>query len=409
MKPKTLILLATAAAVAGLLALFFSRSGATASKAPAGVGERVLRDFPLNDVTRIRIASAEGEAVVERGESGWVVPAREGYPASFDQVSRLLRKVWETKVVQTVAAGPSALGRLQLLAPGQGENAPAPGQTGTLLEFFDAGGKLLGSLIIGKESVSGDADSPWTLGGSGRFVLNPARPDRVVVVAESFSDAQPRVRDWLDRDFFAIQKARSITVTNAEGATAWKASRASEADQFALEDAPKDREADPNKLSPLSTLLAYPRIEDVAGKNPAAEGAGLDKPVKAVIETFDGFTYNLSVGAPGPDSTRHLTLAVSASLPEKRNAPEGESEEDKKRLDEEFEARVKTLREKLDKEKKFEGWVFLVPETQVADLLKSSADFLKPKEEKAQEPVSAATPPVSAPAPEPKKTPAKKK
>lgn len=423
MRTKQLVILIATAALLGVAALVFNRTGASPGKPPAGVGERLLRDFPLNDVARIRVASAEGEAIVRRGETGWEVPARENYRANFDQISRLLRKVWETKIVQMVAAGPSAHGRLRLLAPGGGDGRKAE-ETGTLLEFFDEGGKLLASLILGKESPTGETDNPWMMGSAGRFVLDPRQPERVAVVAETFPEAQIRVRDWLDHDFFSAQKPRSVTVTKLDGAVLWKASRENDAAPFALEGVPAGREADPNKLSPLSTLLAYPRLEDVAGKNPAPETAGWDKGVRAMIETFDGFVYEITVGGEGADATRHLKLSVSASLPEKREAKEGESEDEKKRLDEEFAARMKTLREKLEKEKRFEGWVFLVPQTQVADLLKSAEEFLKPKEEPKPEgaaegaktggektggkdEVSAVTPPVSAP--EGKKTGSKKK
>ncbi len=398
MKPKLLIPLVVVAVLTGILALFFSRSGASPTKAQAGVGERLLPNFPLNDVARIRVASEDNEAVVERTIDGWVVPAKSSYPADFDQVSDLLRKVWEAKVVQIVQAGPSAHGRLKLLAPGKGESAPNPDQVGTLLEFFDTTGKLVGSLILGKESSSGDNTTSWQMGGGGRFVLDPSKPDRVALIPESFTEADPNVRQWLSDDFFSIQKARSIVVTNAEGTEAWRVQRENETGQFALENIPEGREVDTNKLSSLSTLLAYPRIEDVVNRDASPESNGLEKPLKAVIETFDGFIYEISVGATGPRATRHLALKVSANIPDKRDVPEGESEEDKKRLDDEFSARVKNLQEKLQKEKKFEGWVFLVPETQVTDLLKTTTDFLKPLEEKKEEnvePSSETAPPTS--------------
>ena len=63
---------------------------------------------------------------------GWLGGAeRADYPANFEQVSRLLQKIWNLKPVQTLQVGPSQLGRFELVEPANGAKG------GTLFELKD--------------------------------------------------------------------------------------------------------------------------------------------------------------------------------------------------------------------------------------------------------------------------------
>jgi hypothetical protein len=96
-----------------------------------------LVSLPINDVTKVTITQPTGQLnLVKKGDL-WVVAERDDYPANYEMVSSLIRKVWELKPVQQVDVGPSQLGRLELLDPGKGSNA------GTLVDFKDAQGKSL--------------------------------------------------------------------------------------------------------------------------------------------------------------------------------------------------------------------------------------------------------------------------
>ena len=70
---------------------------------------------------------------------------RSDYPADFEKVAGLLRKLWELHAAQDVEVGPSQLGRLQLLEPGSDPNS------GTLINLKDDSTKVLGSLLLGKK------------------------------------------------------------------------------------------------------------------------------------------------------------------------------------------------------------------------------------------------------------------
>jgi hypothetical protein len=111
-------------------------------------GQRVVKDFPLNDVAQLRIRQAAGEVNLARGEEGWTVKERYNYPANFSEISEFLRKVWELKPVQDVEAGASQYGRLELVSPADNSSAT---NSGTLVEFKDAKGSALKSIVLGKK------------------------------------------------------------------------------------------------------------------------------------------------------------------------------------------------------------------------------------------------------------------
>ena len=115
---------------------------------------------------------------------------------------------------------------------------------------------------------------------------------------------------------------------------------------------------------------------DVMDPTAKPETTGLDKPSTATIETFDGFTYTLKIGKLSNDKYP-VTFSIDATLPSQRTSSPNEKAEDKKKLDNEFSARKKTLEEKLAKEKKFEGRPFLLNKYSVAQLLKNRSELVK--------------------------------
>jgi hypothetical protein len=75
-------------------------------------------------------------------------------------------------------------------------------------------------------------------------------------------------------------------------------------------------------------------------------------------------------GAPAASDDVLLTVSVSADLPKERKKEENEKPEDAKSKDEAFTTRIKTLTEKLEKEKAFAGLTFLVSKSTLDPLLK---------------------------------------
>jgi hypothetical protein len=316
------------------------------------------------------------------------VKERADYPASFQEVSELLRKLWELKTVQDVKVGPSQLPRLELIEPGKGDKA------GTLVQFLGADGKLLSAVLVGKKHLRKSDGGDMGFGGAaegfpvGRYV-KPANGEKVSLVSETLDEVDPKPERWLLKDFIKIENPKSIAVS---GPQTWTVSRENATAEWKLADAKPEEKLDTGKVSPLSSVFASANFNDVLAPDAKIE----DPTTTATIETFDGFRYELKIGKPNGDNYPVL-VKVEGNFSKERTPGKDEKPEDKTRLDGEFVVKQKQLDEKLAKEKKMEGRAYLVAKFTVDPLLKERSGLLpdKPAEPVAPAPAPGAAPPVS--------------
>lgn len=393
-KQHVIGLIAVAAVLAG--AVWFLNRGSERSwrESSSAAGGKVL-DLPINDVGLIAIATSSGKVNLARKNDAWVVQERGDYTAAFDRVSNLLRKVWDLKTVQEVKAGESQFQRLELTDPPQG--------TGAKLDFKDKDGKQLGTLLIGKKYMrqgGGGAPGPNEY-PAGRYVM-AAGSTRVSLVSEMFDDVDAKPESWLSRDFVKIENPSAITLLGTSEPQKWKLVRENPTAEWKLDRGAPNEKVDQTKVSPMASSLASLNFADVyTGNNSPAE-TGLDKPATIAVETFDHFNYLLKSGKE-IGSNQPVTVDVSAQLAAPRTPAPNEKPEDKQKLDDEFNTKQQQLRDKLVKEKKFEGRIFLIPKATIDQLLKDRAALLAqstPTPSPAapmQSPPSVTTSPVAAP------------
>jgi len=148
-----------------------------------------------------------------------------------------------------------------------------------------------------------------------------------------------------------------------------------------------------------------PSFTDVRPASTSPDETGLNDPFQIRIKAFDGFNYDLLLGKQGPDKTRYIQLRVSADLPSVRTPDPKESQEDKKKKDEEFDKRSADLKRRLEKEKRFEKWVFLVPDWSLEQMLKRRNEIVS-KASPSPSPAGATPSPISStPSPRPEASP----
>jgi hypothetical protein len=380
-----LLLLVGGLGYAGYLSFQGSRES-WSQKGTGGAGTKVVT-FPINDVTQVQIKDATAEVNLVKGDD-WTVKERADYPANFDQVSELLRKLWDLKTVQEVKAGPSQHPRLNLVQPGEGDSA------GTLVDLKDKEGKSVASLVLGKKhmSNSGGGDDPGF--ATGRYVLPLGDKARVSLVSETFDQYEPKPERWLRRDFVKVENPKTITLNSPDAKMRWSATRESTTGEWKLADAKGDEKLDASKVSMFGSAFASPSFKDVVAPGTKPEETGLDQPTTLKIETFDGFTYAMEIGKV-KDEALPVKLAISATLKKERTPGKDEKPEDKTKLDDEFKAALKKLEDKLAAEKKFESRTYLVEKFTLDSLLKERSALLPD-----------AKPDPATPAPGPPPTPA---
>lgn len=355
-------------------------------------GQKLLKDVSttaINDVAHITIRQATNSVNLVRSNETWTVQERGGYPANFGTISETLKKLWEMKITRPVEVGPSRLPQLKLT---KGD--------GTLVEMKDEKGKTISSLLLGLQPTKDTPnDSPFGGGGSfpsGRYVMRGDDVKSVALIADPLSNIEPKPEDWLNKDWFKVEKPKAISVVSTNATNSWKLVRETESGEWKLADAKPGETVDSGKTSGLNYVLSSPSFNDVL-VDPKPEKIGLDKATTATIETFDGFKYTFKLGKAEGDNYA-LQMTVAGDFLKERTPGKDEKKEDKEKLDKEFADKRKQHQEKLKNEKQFEKWTYLVSNWTVDNLLKPRTDFLAEKKEEPK-PATNAAPSSATPAP----------
>jgi Domain of unknown function (DUF4340) len=386
MKRKQAYLLLVVALVLAIAGTVFQMRQSSAWKREKG-DRQIYSNLAINDVTKVRVQSGKESLTLQRSGDVWQVAERYGYPADFAKIRELLRSIWELKYVRALEVGPSQFGRLQLLPPGQGD------QSGTEIDLLGTADKKIASLILGKKPSSTES-AP----GSGRFVFNPEHKNQVYLIDETFPSLDPlNPSNWLNKKFVDTQKLRSVVRGSVGNTLGWKVNRKDEHADWELQDAATNESLEKENANPLSSLSIS--VQDVRPENAPVSETGLQQPLVAELETFDGFHYQLGIGGAGPEQSHFLRVKVSANLPTARTPGPNETPEEKTKKDDEFNKQLEQLKIRLANEQKLEHWVFLVSDWSLEPLLKARADFVKKAEPSPTPQVSSPTPAVSLPAP----------
>lgn len=372
------VLLVLVVVVGAAAWLMHQRNQTSWQSGGAKLGQKLLGDLPVNDVAQIIIKSGTNELHLAKQEGTWRVRERSDYPANFSEISGLLLKLADLKAVQSEEVGPSQLSRYQLLPPGPSTN------TATLVEFKDQNGKNLKSLLLGKphlrkpERRSGMDEFGSAGWPDGRYVVLGAGAKTVALVSDPLTQIEPKPEQWLNKDFFKVGKAKTVSVEFPATTNSWKVTRDTESAEWKLADAKADEKLDSSKVSGLNYALSSPSFNDVLPPDTKPEQTGLDKPTVITLETFDNFTYTLKVGTKTSDAYP-LMISVAANLAKERTPGKDEKAEDKDKLDKEFKENLKKLEEKLAQEQAYAKWIYLVSSWSLDSLLKERTQILEEK------------------------------
>ena len=250
------------------------------------------------------------------------------------------------------------------------------------------------------------SDNARGAAASGRFVYNPAVKDRVDLVSESFFSVDPvTIGSWLDKTFIVPGELKEVEQVAWSNNPGWKVVRDDPKGDWILQNPQPGETLEKSFAQSLSNFS--PGFADVRPASISPDETGLKDAFQVRIKAFDGFNYGLLLGKQAPDKTRYVQLHVSADLPSVRTPDPKESSEDKQKKDEEFDKRNADLKQRLEKEKRFEKWVFLLPEWGIEVMLKRRNEIVS-KASPSPVPEKAASPtlsPVSTPAPAPETSP----
>jgi hypothetical protein len=333
----------------------------------AKIGAKVLPDLKAADATEIRLKDDKNEVTLVSKGGSWSVKERGGYPAEVGEISELLAKLVEAKIVQSEAVGASLYPRLNLGEPGKDKEG-----TGTLLELKDKTGKQIAQLIFGKVSLKKDPGNPLpnAVDGvpAGRYMIAPGKIQSVVVVSDPFANVDAKAGRWLAKNFFKADRIKTLTV--GEGAAQWKITRELEYSQWKF--AAGAGQLDPSAAVGAVNALGQLAFSDVST---VAKVDG-DKITTIVAETFDNLTYTIKV-AKQKTGDDYLFNFVLTGEPPKTRVPEKDEKPDEiARRAKEYVDTLKRLEARAQFEKILGQWVYVMPGKSLEPLLKDRAQMV---------------------------------
>lgn len=336
----------------------------------AKIGARLFPELKISDVAKMRLQDSAGEATLVLKDKVWRVEQRGGYPADFAEISGLILKLLDVKIVQSETVGASLHPRLNLLAPGKDVKEGA----GTLVELSDASGKVLASMVLGKVSLKKDPMNPLPNAKdgvpAGRHVLVAGRGDTVAVVSDPLEKAVAAPGAWVAKDFFKADRIRSLHLAG-EGVSSWKIARDEEWGQWKFA-------AGGGALNPSAAVTVTNALGNLAFSDVVIDDkAGTEKVAVLTAETFDNLTYTVKL-SPLANGDFVLRYTVAGAPPKTRKPEANEKAEDAAKRDKEFADNLQRLEARVMLEQARSQWAYVLPAKSAASLLLKREQMVVP-------------------------------
>lgn len=347
------VLVLLLAVLGGGALLIRGQQGAQQPALTAALGQPLLKDLKAADVASVSIRAPAGTLTLSRKDDRWTIVERADYTADIEKVRDFVVKAIELKIGQSEPIGEKDRARLNLDA------------SGTVVEFKSTDGKTLAAMNVGRKYFKSEPANPERALGDGRFVMVPGNDAQVFIVSDPLAQASIKSADWVSRTGFQAEKVKSLEVTYADGGS-WNIERSGDNADWKLDGLKPGEKLEVTRANSASYSLSNIDIVDVLPKSTKDETTGLDKPVVAVAQTFDGLTYTLRIGKLTDDSNYHVKVSVAGEP-----RPEGKDADE----------RAKKFAERLPREKALEGHVLLVAKNKLEDVLKKRPELLETRDE----------------------------
>lgn len=342
----------------------------------------------INDVARVEVRTRNAGVTLTQQGDGWVIENSGGYPALFEKVKASIVGMAQLRVLEGKTRNPSLYSRLGV------KDVDDEDSKSILITLKDREGKIMGSIIVGKDRLTRTGTGPPAL-----YVRKADTPQALLV--EGDLDIDATVTSWLNPDIVDIAsgRVREVTVEHPDGNQVTISRASTDEKDYTLTDIPDGMKLKSQvALNSLATALEEFRLDDVDARSnlpPASES------VVTTVMTFDGFIATITTRDVDTKSYSTFEFAfdesavpaieaddVPASEGDISAAPKGpgkntevpNEEKTRHRLKskEEVEQEVATLNEVLS------DWAFVIPEFKIAILTKHLDDLIKPLESEAK-------------------------
>ncbi len=337
-----LILVVLLALLGGAALVFYYQDRGRQAGNVGTLGQPVLKDLKAAEIAAIRIVEPKAALSVQRKGERWVIAERADFPADAGKVREFVLQALSLKIGQSEPVGEKDRARLNLDA------------SGTQVEFADAEGKTLATLIVGRKYFKRDVEDPDKARADGRFVALPGEPATVYLVSDPLAQASARSAQWIDRSSFRVEKVKTLELRYPDGG-GWRIERDADNAEWRLAGARAGEKLDVSRANAASYSLSLLELADVAAPQAKQNEAmtGLDKPTSIEATTLDGLAYSIKVGKPEGDNL-YVSFTSSGKRKEDTDA---------------------------ERRKLLSAYVLLVPKSKLEDTLKRRAELLEKPDE----------------------------
>lgn len=383
MNKKTIIFMLVVTLVLFVISFYVFREDEKSWKKTEKDTSLIPESLDVNKVAHISISNSDETVSLFKDAGIWKVKERLSYPADFSKISEALMKLGQVKIVQTIKAGKSQFGRMDLLNPLQ--NKDNKSQTGVQIQLYDKNKKLMETITLGKEHFYNN-ETGRSIGMNypdGRYVL-VASYNQPVLISDTLSSISTSPSSWLDKDFLKIENLKSIQYESIDKNKNWIISRENKDADFILHNIPNDQQANKSEISSVTSAFNYFNFNDIyTAESDISDKDKFDKTASLKLKSFDGLSYDVKIALKGNDGI--VNVSVSGEFSEKRSPVQGEKAEVTQKLDKEFADNLKKLRNKLKHEQAFSKWNYLISKNKIETLMKPKSKLLKKKEDKSKD------------------------
>lgn len=378
MKPKTLILIAMAALVAVVAAIWVSRARAPedAATSPGPLVANLAKQ--VDTITEVRVHTAGTDAAsitLKRGESGWGLVEKGNYPVAMDRLRKLLTTIAAAQRVEAKTALPDRYAQIGV------EDLDQADARGVQVDLVWPERTV--SLIFGDSLVRGTGTYVREVGEAQSWLI-----DQAIAV-------ERKPANWLDKAIIDVgaNRVSHVRIEPAQG-EAFELAR-SEKDaksDFALSPIPRGRGLAENyQREALAGLLSGLSFEDVFAK---ADRPMPEKVRHAVFALDDGRQLRLRSWEQGGHTLVQFDMALDATIAKAwlaRPTAQAEAQAGAPNASEPVNGKapdaadsgphaLADLQAQVDAfQKAHANWVYQLPAFKASNLNKSLEDYLKPK------------------------------
>ena len=324
----------------------------------------------INDVAQISIESATTSLNMKKQGENWLITEAGGYPARFDKIKQTVLSLADMKILSAKTSNPALFSELGV------EDTTAEKSSSNLLTLKDAGGKSLAAVIVGNLHTSD------TAGDTGVYLRKSGGNETWLTsgVLQVSSD----VIEWIEQNLVNIADDRIMdTRIEHPDDSVLAISRLKGEEDFTVTEIPEGKESrSAYFINQTGTILSNLTVENVK----AREGFVFpDTATKTTVRTYEGLIASITtanieganyIALDFTVDESLMTATTAAATPDKPEqetigigTPEKKAET----------APIDVRKEAAELNSKVTRWVYTIPSSKYALLVKKVTDVTQDK------------------------------